>query len=418
MLKNENLRKFFLLVFLFTIFISFSQDVKRSAAYTHFKNGDLEKAKEVIDEVCLHSETSNQAKTWYFKGLIYNGIARKNQNSFESDKLSNEALQAIIKAGKLDNSGTYRDQIEDVLLNISLLFYNNGVLRYNKGLETNNKESYKYSLLDFENFFETIHLLGSENTEIKDVMQRNSIDINTVRFYAGFSAAMTENFEKAKIHFENIVKSGGGVPQAYTNYCDILLAEGNKEDALRVVEQAKQLWPADDDIELMKLRVYQQTGKTGVLTDDIEKALLKDPNNVSLLSALADAYNKISYEYKTQGDNENYRLYREKAEINFLKAIENKQESDELKFDLHYNLGVLFFNPGVEVYNIWVKNQTDEIKGKYILLFNKCIIQFEKALEIQPENSELIDMMMRVYLILENEDKALSMKEKLNNLKK
>lgn len=414
----KNLKCVFLLFLFVVSSVAISQDVKRSAAYTHFKNGDLQQAKSIIDEVCLHSETSMQSKTWYFKGLIYNGIARTNQNSFDSDIISDEALQAIIKAKKLDSDGMYKDQIEQVLLNISLLFYNNGVLRYNKGMESNHSESYKYALLDFENFFETLNILGADNKDIKEVMLKNNIDIYTIRYYAGYSATMIEKFEKAKTHFSIIVAAKSGVPQAYTNYCDILLAEGNKQEALNVVEQAKLLWPADEDIEIMKLRVYQQTGKTGVLTDDIEKALMDNPGNVNLLSALADAYNKISNEFKLNGDNDNYRIFREKAEINFLKAIEQKPENQDLLYDLLYNLGVLFYNPAVEVYNVCVQNPTEERKELYKNLFSKCIVQFEKALNIQPENTELLDMMMRVYLILENEDKALTMKEKLNSLNK
>ncbi|HBS87674.1 MAG: hypothetical protein A2W91_15535 [Bacteroidetes bacterium GWF2_38_335] len=409
------------IVFLVFITISFnisSQDTKRSTAYNYFKEGDLVKAKELIDEVCVNAETSNEAKTWYFKGLIYKELAKKDQNSMQSDLMADESVKAISKSLSLDKDKIYYQDAMNVLLNIAVLVYNNGVLRYNHGIQYKDDESYKNALMDFDNYFEIFKLLGDNKTILEDAMLKNGVDELVIFYYAGYSADMIKNTEKAKYYYSKIYLSKKGMPQGYSNYCEILLNEGNKDEALKVVEQAKILWPADNDIELMKLKVYQQTGKNNVLTDDIEKALISDPNNVNLLSALAEAYDKISFEYKNQKDQANYKIFREKAETNYIKAIDQYPTDQNIAYNLNYNLGVLYFNPAVDAYNVYIERQSEELEIFYKDFFNKAIVRFEKARKIKPENIELLDMMMRVYLILENEDKALELKEKITELKK
>ncbi|MFT4981051.1 MAG: hypothetical protein ACI9UR_000898, partial [Bacteroidia bacterium] len=49
----------------------FGQKSKRTSANNYLEYGELDNAKEAIDPTISHEKTMNEAKTWYFRGLIY-----------------------------------------------------------------------------------------------------------------------------------------------------------------------------------------------------------------------------------------------------------------------------------------------------------------------------------------------------------
>ena len=58
--------------------ITFAQNSKVVSAYNYLKYDELDNAKEAIDAASTNASTVNKAKTWYYKGKVY-------QRLFESD---------------------------------------------------------------------------------------------------------------------------------------------------------------------------------------------------------------------------------------------------------------------------------------------------------------------------------------------
>ncbi|HEY8401230.1 MAG TPA: hypothetical protein VIK89_08215, partial [Cytophagaceae bacterium] len=96
-----------LLIFLFALATAGFAHAQNSAvtnAILYHKDGELDKAKENIDGASSNEKTSGQAKTWYYKGVIYSDIAHSTNPAYQS--LSSEPLkiayESYVKAQELD----------------------------------------------------------------------------------------------------------------------------------------------------------------------------------------------------------------------------------------------------------------------------------------------------------------------------
>ncbi|MBE61532.1 MAG: hypothetical protein CMB89_04175 [Flammeovirgaceae bacterium] len=68
------------------------------------EKGELAEAKSIIDEAIVHEKTKDDAKTWYYRGLIYATIDTTSNAEMAalSDKAMEEAVAAFAKAKELD----------------------------------------------------------------------------------------------------------------------------------------------------------------------------------------------------------------------------------------------------------------------------------------------------------------------------
>ena len=130
---------------LFLTSVSFSQKLNETSAATEYKSftkaylkGDftvasskITKAKEFIDLASEHSDTKNNPKTIYYKGLIYGGlfdleIDKNAQNAIAFESISNENLKKIIEL-----NGEFKDDSRAVINGRSTLYFDQGLSKYN-----------------------------------------------------------------------------------------------------------------------------------------------------------------------------------------------------------------------------------------------------------------------------------------------
>ena len=93
----------------------YSQSSKRTSAYMYMQNGQLDKAKESIDEAVQHEKTMTDPKTWLYRGMIYYEIARSPLDIYKNldnrlKTLRAQRLRQIIEAGE---GGLNRDELMD-----------------------------------------------------------------------------------------------------------------------------------------------------------------------------------------------------------------------------------------------------------------------------------------------------------------
>ena len=74
---TKNLKPTYLLILALTLLVSsaFAQADKRTTAYNYMRNKEWKKAQEYIDMAAENSSTSDDAKTWHYRALIYQGLA-------------------------------------------------------------------------------------------------------------------------------------------------------------------------------------------------------------------------------------------------------------------------------------------------------------------------------------------------------
>lgn len=96
-LLTKNIYSFILglLFFCFTPAICLSNNIQ--TALEAFQSGDLEKAQQVIDATVPKDSDANSAQGWYYRGVIYEQLMRKNITSDLSPHYLEEALTAYRK---------------------------------------------------------------------------------------------------------------------------------------------------------------------------------------------------------------------------------------------------------------------------------------------------------------------------------
>lgn len=76
--------------------------------------GYLDKARKLIDMACNNEETKNDAKTWYYAGLIYSKIGNDPQKSASAPDWCAVASNAIQKCIQLDKEGEYKKECKQI----------------------------------------------------------------------------------------------------------------------------------------------------------------------------------------------------------------------------------------------------------------------------------------------------------------
>jgi tetratricopeptide (TPR) repeat protein len=136
----------------------------------------------------------------------------------------------------------------------------------------------------------------------------------------------------------------------------------------------------------------------------LDIAIAQDPKNASYFFAQGTLYDKLQKP--------------DEATTSYLKAIEYKEDY----FDAYYNLGALYYNKGVkqvDVANLVPSSQPDKYeleKDKADIEFKKAIPYMEKAHEINPTDKFTLESLKTLYYRLKMLDKHAEIIEKMKSI--
>ena len=352
------------------------------SAYNYMNSGDLDKAKAAIDKAALHEKTSGWAKTWYYRGKIYLAIHRSENEKYKS--LDKNALivanESFSKAISLD---TRRIDKNDLMLNYNIA----SNLAFQEGVTYYNAADYATAI----NYF-TRTAASKEDMQVVD-----SLSI----FNIGLCAENLKDYDKALESYKKCAEIGYGGSRIYSNIAFIYVNQEKDEEAFKVLKDARAKYPQDQDLLTTEINLYLKYNRLGEALENLNITIQNDPSNAVFYYARGTIYNN-------QKENE-------KAEADYLKAIELKDDY----FDAYYNLGALYFNQGADMNNEvnQISDDAEYQKGKKKVdeMFKKALPYLEKAYEIDPENQGTISSLKQLYARTGQMDKYNEMNEKLNN---
>ncbi|MDA9066638.1 DUF3808 domain-containing protein [Flavobacteriales bacterium] len=288
------------------------------------KNGYFVAAKPYIDKASKHEDTQNQAKTWYYKALIYSHISESTKkDAMELKKtinFSEEVLAAMKKSAELDKKGDFTSKLK----NLAGPMYGNAL---NNGIEQYNNKDYKGAFANFTASQEYAKVLGLTDT---------------IGAYNGAMAAtLIENYEGAIENYKKCVSYGYGGADVYLKLMDVYNKADKKEEATKVLEEAKAKFPNEAAIILNEAKILIENKEYEKAKASLESALAKDPNNFSLQYAAGITYNDLemydkaitAYKKALEIEPKNYN-----ATFNLCAAYNNKvADMDAAAQDIPYN---------------------------------------------------------------------------------
>jgi len=371
---------FFLIPFLcISLFIK-AQPIQVQSAFNYLKRGQLDKAKEAIDAAIIHEKTMNDPKTWFYKGNVYLDIHLTQEPKYKA--LEKNALQiaydAFQKSIELDPNKEYLDQVKVRLYICGEQFYNLGVSLFNK-------KEYGNALIAFEKTAKVNGIFGVQDS--------------LATYNAALCGQLDKQPAKAKENYMKLVKMNYRNPQIYTALSDIYKAEGDTAQSLKIIQNGRTKFPDDYNLIISETNIYLAKGETEKAQKNLQLAVEKNPTNENLYFAIGANFDVLG----------NF----DEAEKAYKKALELKP----VYFDAIYNLGALYFNKGVSIFEkadkISDMKLYDVEKQKFEEMWGKALPYLEKANELDPKDRNTMISLSQLYARLKQYDKAKAMKEKL-----
>ncbi len=376
------------LIYIFTILlisINLSAQQKSNDAYEQLKAGKIDIAKKIIDEAMQEANEQYLPKAWFIKGEIYLAIYTTEDAGFKNLHPSPlmEAFESYKKAYQLDEGKKLLTQIIERQRQLSTLFFNEGVRKYNAKDYANSLKAFESSMM----INEQEHITKTDTT---------------LYFNAAKAAEQIKAFDKAVQYYKRLIKLHYGGSETYRMLANVYDIQGNDQQFIETVKKGMENFP-DTNMKLIALLInhYLASGDLNNAKKYLIMAIEKEPGNASY-------YHVIGNIYEREQDFKN-------AEKNYLKAIELKPDL----YDACFNLGVLYYNNAARSIDaaarLTDKTQYEAEIKRINSIFEKSAKYYEMALKIKPGDKEALKALDFIYGRLEMKDKQAEIQKLLGN---
>ena len=386
-----------LFVLLFAVSCAFAQKGKVTSALSYKEAGKLDKAVEAIEETIDASNPKTESsvtwpRTWEVRGEIYQAVFQSKDENFK--KLNNDpltvAFDSYMKALQLDDKDKFSKSIK---IKLTLLI---GDLT-NQAVVAFNEETYEKALKSFE------QILAINATPVFKADDPNAVD-TVIIFNAGLAAYNAKQYDKAIEYYKQAAKYKYNGAKIYSLIANSYFQKKDTAGALVVLNGALKEYPNEVTVLNEVINVYLNSNKINDAMKYLDIAMAQDPKNATYYFVQGTLYDKLDKP--------------EDAIKSYQKAIEFKVDY----FDAYYNLGAVYYNKGVkqvDVSNAVPSNQPDKYeieKDKADVEFKKAIPYMEKAHELNPTDKFAIGSLKTLYYRLKMLDKYAVILEKEKSL--
>lgn len=342
-------------------------------AEKELNKGNLKVAWDTLQAALQNEETKNNADTWFLRGLILQNIAKSTDSIIRNmvDNPVNQAYESYEKAIQID--AKVRNKVN---LQLNDLY----IAAVTHGSEAFDKKDFNKALEMFE------LALKIESAPIF----KNIID-TSMMYNCGLAALNAKNYDKAIEYFQKAAQYGynGGI--TYSLLRSAYVEKGDSVAALKTLQEGFEKYPNDLNMIVDLVNYYIVAQKVEDALKYLNIAKEKEPNNPSFYFAEGTLYEKLN-DF-------------EKAEAAYRKAT----EIDPNSFNAWYNLGVLYYNKAVKIFDE-ATNEKDDLKYNQLLeqgneVLKQCIPFLEQAHKIDPKEETCAKTLRGLYFRLQMKDK-------------
>ena len=254
-----------------------AQGAKVTSASSNIKYGQLDKAKEAIEEAIVHEKTKGQAKTWMVRGDVYKAIAETKNPEMKalSATPTRVALDSYKKAMELDAKGSFRKQINTQLSLMSFTVIN-------AAYEFNDNKDLVNALDCFE-----------QSIAIDSITSPGKVD-SAIVYNAGLIADQGKNYDKARYYYNRCIDIRYGGSQVFGLLAILDKNQGDTAAYMATLERGMQVYPDDCNPLLVELiNHYISNNQSDLALEYLAKAIEREANNASFYFAQGSLLDKI-----------------------------------------------------------------------------------------------------------------------------
>jgi len=405
---------------------TFAQKDQIKAAEKALKGGNSQEAITILQAAESASATApdtEKAQFFFVKGNAYLDLANKKVDTDKNLSLAAKAYQDLISVEKASGKMKFSTQAATSITDIKFKLINAAIAdsKIDKHADSA-KKLYDAYLLDKK---DTLNLYYAASTYVNaknyDEALKLYEELKTLN-YSGkgtsylavnklsgeedlfTTAAERDRMVKLGTHEKprtEVIPSKRG--EIYKNMALILVEKGKTEDAKKAIAAARVANPEDTSLILTEANLYLETKDFDTYKKLIAEVLEKNPNDADLIFNLG----VISANAKNQAEAEKY--YKKVIEINpkYINAYINlaalKLENEKQIIDEMNKLGT---SPkDMKRYEVLKKQRED--------LFRSAVPFLQKAVELDPKNTDVVKTLLNVYSALEMTTEYKALKSKM-----
>lgn len=386
-----------------------AQSLNVSSAREAQNRGYFDKAKKLIDAACEHEQTRNDAKTWYYAGLIYSqigGEAEKPKSKYKNldpDWLI-KCKSAALRCKELDTEKEYAEGNNTILSFVGNEYYKKAINAFNQ-----------------QNWTEAMSLCD-ESIKIFNECGKKEYASESY-LLAGKAAFNAQNNEAILKYLKPLVRTRSKDAFVYRTLFDIYKSTSDTNEAIKVAQNYAKAAKDDYNANMMLAEAYLLKGNLEEGNAEIQKALDKTGDKPEVHASLLAAAGAV-FEGVNDFANAETR-YKES-----LTALPNQ-------FLANFGLGKMLYNRAVDKLNEANNVPPDDETGLYEKLnqeskdfFRQSIPYFTNAISFIDNLDEhgqatnranlfhCLNALNTVYARLEMYDELKPIKARIDELKK
>ena len=386
-----------------------AQSLNVSSAREAQNRGYFDKAKKLIDAACEHEQTRNDAKTWYYAGLIYSqigGEAEKPKSKYKNldpDWLI-KCKRAALRCKELDTEKEYAEGNNTILSFVGNEYYKKAITAFNQ-----------------QNWTEAMSLCD-ESIKIFNECGKKEYASESY-LLAGKAAFNAQNNEAILKYLKPLVRTRSKDAFVYRTLFDIYKSTSDTNEAIKVAQNYAKAAKDDYNANMMLAEAYLLKGNLEEGNAEIQKALDKTGDKPEVHASLLAAAGAV-FEGVNDFANAETR-YKES-----LTALPNQ-------FLANFGLGKMLYNRAVDKLNDANNVPPDDETGLYEKLnqeskdfFRQSIPYFTNAISFIDNLDEhgqatnranlfhCLNALNTVYARLEMYDELKPIKARIDELKK
>ena len=386
-----------------------AQSLNVSSAREAQNRGYLDKAKKLIDAACEHEQTKNDAKTWYYAGLIYSSIGgeqdktRSKYKDLDADWLE-KSKNAALRCKELDTEKEYADGNNTILSFV-------GNEYYKKAYDAFVKQDWDGCMKLCEESVRIFNECGKREYASESYLM------------AGRAAMNAHNNEAIMKYFKPLVRTKTKENVVYRTLFDMYKTAGDTNEAIKLAQNYVKASKDDYNANMMMAEAYLMKGNMEQGNAEIQKALDltvdKPELHASILAAAGATYEGVN---------------------DFVNAEQRYKESLQTlpnQFVANFGMGKMFYNRAVdkltEANNVPPTDETglyDKLQGECLDLFRQSIPYFNNAISFIDHLDEegqganranlyhCLNALNTVYARLEMYDELKPIKARIDELQK
>ncbi len=369
--------------------VAFAQKKMVRSAERSFKKGELATALTEIEEALENPETKDDPNTHLIKARIQTKMFEEdedlNMETVDKGRAAYDNFRQTLKMVDDDQDSKigkeiYKEDLPGMPDNLRPFSMESLKLAaFNKAIETYEADDYEMSY----EFFSLVSDIAPGDT--------------TANFNAGFLANDLGKTEEAKKHFNRLLDVED-YNKLNTYYFLIQIASAEDKDpeaAYEYVARARKDYPEDKTLSEFEVQLLLQLDRMDDAMAAVKESLKEDPENPGLLL-------RHGYLLEQSGDMDGA-----------LEQYKKSVESDPDFYEGNFYTGAIYLDRArailAEVNNLsdedW-EAKAPEMSKEANGLYEQAVPYFTKASELQPENTENLEILFQIHTRLKNVEKA------------